>query len=82
MLRRAGDATAGGDGAGVLVLPSSCCADCECCDVLAMLLLVTMVLVCWGGPRHANRECCAVLAILLLVGMVLECGCRVPPSSC
>jgi hypothetical protein len=41
-----------------------------------MLLLVTMVLECWGGPRRANRECCAVLAIPLLVVMVLECGCR------
>jgi hypothetical protein len=45
-----------------------------------MLLRVTMVLVCWGGPRHANREGCAVLAVLLLVEMVRECGCHL--SSC
>jgi hypothetical protein len=36
----------------------------------------TMVMMCWGGPCHANRECCDVLAILLRVVMVLECGCR------
>jgi hypothetical protein len=41
--------------------------------VLATLLLVTMVLVCWCRPRHADRECCAVLAMLLLVTMVQTC---------
>ena len=41
--------------------------------MLAMLLLVVMVLVCWYCPRHADRECCAVLAMLLLVTMVLVC---------
>ena len=41
-----------------------------------MLLLVTIALVCWGGPRHANQEGCAVLAMIRLVTMVLECGCR------
>jgi hypothetical protein len=39
--------------------------------VLATLLLVTMVLVRWCCPRHADHECCAVLAMLLLVVMVL-----------
>jgi hypothetical protein len=38
-----------------------------------MLLLVAMVLVCWGCPRHADCQCCAVLAMLLLVTMVLVC---------
>jgi hypothetical protein len=38
-----------------------------------MLLLVMMVLACWGCPRYADRECCAVLAMLLLVTMVLGC---------
>ena len=37
---------------------------------MAMLLLGTMVLVCWCCPRHADRGCCAVLARLLLVVMV------------
>jgi hypothetical protein len=41
--------------------------------VLAMLLLVTMVLVCWGCPRQADRERCAGPAMLLLVTMVLVC---------
>jgi hypothetical protein len=41
--------------------------------VLAMLQLVTMVLVCWFCPRHADLECCAVLSMLLLVMMVLVC---------
>ena len=41
--------------------------------MLAMLLLVTMVLVCWYHPRHADPECCAVLAMLPPVTMVLVC---------
>jgi hypothetical protein len=48
VLRRVGDDTAGddgADGADVLELPEPY-ADRECCGVLAMLLLVTMVLVC------------------------------------
>ena len=40
---------------------------------MAMLLLVTMVLVCWCCPRHTDHECCAVLAMPLLVTVVLEC---------
>jgi predicted MFS family arabinose efflux permease len=46
----------------------------ERCTVLAMLLLVTMVLVCWCCPRHADRECCAVLAMLLLVTWCWSAG--------
>jgi hypothetical protein len=64
VLRRVGDATAGDNGAGVLMLECWGCprhADHECCAVLAMLLLlVVMVLECWRCPRHAERECCAV----------------------
>ena len=41
--------------------------------MLAMPPLVTMVLVCWCRPRHADRECCAVLAMLLRVTVVLVC---------
>jgi hypothetical protein len=43
--------------------------------VLAVLLLVIKVLVCWCCPRHADRQCCVVLAMLLRMVMMLGCWC-------